>query len=122
MRHSALSSTIRRRKEAVFFLGVLCLGALLVASALSGWLEEETWGQPVTTRKVHGGEAQPEVVFADFSSIWQDGGRNPFGDAAVVLESGGRAKIRLPWPPPLVPEMPPAPMVRPIDLLTEGAR
>jgi len=122
MRHSLISPTIRRRKEMVFFLGALCLGALVAASALSGWLEEEMWGQPVTTRSVPGGEARPEVVFVDFSSIWQEGGRNPFGDAAVVLESGGRAKIRLPWPPPLVPEMPPAPMVRPIDLLAEGAR
>ena len=109
-----------RRKELMFFTGALVVCAIFVASGVSGWLEEENWGPPITVRPINEDSAVPEVTLPDFRAIWQNGGRNPFGDAAIELTSGGKAKIQRPLTPPLVPEMPPPPMVRPIDLLMEG--
>lgn len=116
-----IGTTIKRRKELILFLCALAVGALAVGASLSGWLEKESWGEPVTTRNAGAGEARPKVLLPDLSLIWEEGGRNPFGDAAVALESGGKAHIPLPPPPPLRPEMPAPPAVRPIDLLTEGS-
>lgn len=119
---SSFGATMRRRKELVVFLCALLLGLLIVTAGLSGWLPKETWGQPVTIRRVEARKPAPKVVLPDVSHIWEDGGRNPFGDAAIALESGGKAQIPLPPPPPLRPEMPPPPAVRPVDFLTEGGR
>lgn len=121
MGHS-IGTTIKRRKELILLLCALVVGALAVNVSLSGWLEKENWGEPVTTRNAGAGAALPKVLLPDLSLIWEDGGRNPFGDVTVALESGGKAHIPLPPPPPLRPEMPPPPMVKPIDFLTEGGR
>ncbi len=113
---------LARRKELMLFVCALVIAALVAASSVSGWLSEETWGDPITVRRVETSDAVPTVTLPDFAAIWEDGGRNPFGDAAVALESGGKAHIPLPPAPPLWPELPPPPLVRPADFLTEGGR
>ena len=116
MQQGSAVRLMKRRKELILFVCALALGILAIWASLSGWLEKENWGRPVATRQVGSKKALPEVVFPDFSTIWRKGGRNPFGDAAVALESGGKARIPLPPLPPLVPEMPPAPIIEPVDL------
>jgi len=123
MQDGGWTRLIRRHKERLLFLCALVVAASAVAVDLSGRLEEEDWDatRPLTGVRVPAGPGAADLAAPDFSLVWTEGGRNPFGDAAAVLESGGRAKIRLPLPPPLLPEMPPAPLVRPIDLLMEGS-
>lgn len=118
----SFGAAVKRRKEVVVFVCALALAALAVHASLSGWLATETWGWPITARRVEAQRPVPKVVLRDVRLIWEDGGRNPFGDAAVAIESGGKARIPLPHVPPLRPEMPPPPVVRPVDFLTEGAR
>ena len=118
----SFGATVKRRKEVVVFVCALALAAFAVQASLSGWLEKEAWGWPVTTRSVDAQRPVPKVVLPDVLQLWNDGGRNPFGDAAVAIEAGGKARIPLPPAPPLRPEMPPPPAVRPADFLTEGAR
>ena len=122
MQRVPIGPIIKRRKELLLCICALVLGTLTVLASLTGWLEKENWGGAITVRKIQSSDAAPEMAPPDFSAIWEDGGRNPFGDAATALESGGKAQIPLPPPPPLPPEMPPPPAVRPIDLLTEGGR
>ena len=118
----SFGATLKRRKEVVVFVCALALAGLAVHASLSGWLEKEAWGWPITARRVEAQRPVPKVALPDALQIWQAGGRNPFGDAAVAIESGGKARIPLPPAPPLLPEMPPPPVVRPVDFLTEGPR
>ena len=118
----SFGATVKRRKEVVMFVCALALAAFAVHASLSGWLEKETWGRPVTVQRVEAQKPVPKAVLPDILLIWEDGGRNPFGDAAVAIESGGKARILLPPVPPLRPEMPPPPVIRPVDFLTEGVR
>ena len=120
MADSPASKTLRKRKEALLFIAALALTIIFVRGSLDSWLRPETWGQPITTATAAGAPA-PKITPADFSAIWTNGGRNPFGDAATPLESAGQVGIPLPPLPPLYPEMPPPPRVAPLDLLTGGA-
>ena len=120
MHHGSATTFIRRHRELTLFVCALAVAAFAIRASLSSWLTGETWGRPVTTMQPNAGKGEPKPLFPDFSSIWEDGGRNPFGDAAIALESGGKARIPLPPPPPVLPDMPSAPMMLPVDLLTEG--
>ena len=115
-----LKTGFRRRKEAILLACAAAVCILAAVSGLTGWLEDETWGEPIITRRVSASGAPPAVAAPDFAAIWDRGGRNPVGDASETLDSGGKANIPLPPLPPLSPEVPPAPMPRPIDFLTEG--
>ena len=116
----SVGATVKRRKELIVFACALVIGMGIVASSISGWLTKEEWGAPITVRQVRNDAGPAGPVLPDFSQVWEDGGRNPFGDAAVALESGGKARIPLPPVPPLLPGMPPPPQVCPIDFLTES--
>ena len=120
MERGSFRRTLSRRRELVLFLCALVVGAAWVAGNLAGWLETEPWDadRPITLRRAPD-PAVPAVRRPDFAAIWTHDGPNPFGAAA--LESGGTAHLRPPPLPPLRPEMPPAPMVRPLDFLLGGA-
>jgi hypothetical protein len=122
MERTAARRILRRHKEVVLLLAALLVGAAVISARLSGWVERERWDadRPITVREAVPPGKLPTVTLTDFDTVWQAGGRNPFGDAAVALESGGKAKLPPPPLPPLRPEMPPVPRVRPIDLLTGG--
>jgi len=116
----SLKRAARRRKEVILLVVAAVASALALVSSLSGWLDEETWGTPVTARRVTIADV-PEIVPPDLGAIWSSDGRNPFGDAAVTLKSGGKARLPLPPVPPLTPDLPPAPVPRLVDLLSEDA-
>jgi hypothetical protein len=106
----------------VVFVCALALTALTVLASVSGWLEKEAWGRPISVRRVVSKGAVPKVELPDVEQIWADGERNPFGGAAIAIDAVGKANISPPPVPSLQPEMPPAPAVRPVDLLTGGTR
>ena len=122
MRGRSVTTQLQGRKELLLLLAVLLIAAAAVLLSLRSWLGDERWGDPITTRNLGSRRPPAAVAVPDFSKMWESGGRNPFGDAAVTLESGGKARIPLPPMPTLVPEPPPAPTVEPIDLLVGGAK
>lgn len=122
MQYRSLGKVLRRRQELVFFVCVLALGVLAVRACLLGWLGKEDWGRPITTQWVESVGRVPEVEAAAFPTVDKADRRSPFLSVTAALQPGGRARIALPPVPPLAPEMPPPPMVRPVDLLKEGAK
>jgi hypothetical protein len=120
MLKGGLQSLLRRRKELVLLLAALAVGGWMTGSALSGWLEREHWGSPIVTSPVGKPEPVPPVDVPDLAAAWREEGASLFGGTGAVLRSGGKAKLPLPPPPPLRALRPPAPMVRPMDLLREG--
>jgi hypothetical protein len=121
MHDEAMKTGYHRRKEVILLACSALVCALVVVSSLTGWLEEELWGDPITLQPIATETAPGAVGPPDFAAAWSRGGRNPFGDAAESLDSGGRANLPMPPLPPLIPERPPAPMPRPIDFLRESA-
>ena len=120
MAQGSLSKTMRRHKEVVILLVALAVCAFAALKAASSWLEPERWGHPIATQQVRSEGPAPRVETPNFSAIWSDAGRNPFGYAASDLEAGGKAGLPLPPLPAVFPEMPPAPMAGPLDVLMEG--
>jgi len=123
MTHRSFRKWARRRRELVFALAALALGALLVAWTLAGLVRDEHWGEPMTTRDPKPRGPVFDSLAPDFSALWDPAARNPFTDTGSPLESGGKARLPLPSLPPLAPEPPPAPLPPLADLFaTEAAR
>jgi hypothetical protein len=118
----SLGKTMRRRKEVVLLVIALAVGAFAAAKSASSWIQPERWGPPIAAHPARSESPVPQAETIDFSAIWQGGGRNPFGYAASELEAGGRAGLPLPPLPAVFPEMPPAPMPTPLDVLMEGVQ
>ena len=117
---SVFGGILWQRKEQILFLAALPAAALIVLGSVSGWFTPKELGETETLHAVRAPGPAPKVETRDFS-VWTKGGRNPFVNAAGSQEAGGRVRIPLPPPPPLAAELPPAPTVPPLDLVTEGA-
>ncbi len=116
---ASLKHALRRRKELVAFLCALILCSLVVLFSVTGWLREERWGAPIVLGQDGPADAVPRIAPPGIAALWKKGGVNPFGGGAA-LETGGTARISPPPLPPLEPEMPPAPLPSPLDLILEG--
>jgi len=115
-----LRRTFGGHRERFLFWCSLLAGCLLLAVCLRGGPESEHWGEPITRQVPPPERGTPRVEFQEFLTVWTPGGRDPFGAPTPEPKATGRAGLALPPAPPLVPDMPPPPAVRPIDMLKES--